>query len=216
VNWRRIPLIPTLLVLAASGYMVHLGLWQLDRLAQKQARLARYAAAQSDPTPVSIGYIGRNPTSDAWDFHHTAFWCQQVFSTSMVSGRNARGQTGWVQVARCLTAPVPMQNFRPTQTPQGVLADVVLGWQQQATPVPWAGGQIRGIIAPGGEFHHHVVANPPLAGLQANAAPDPKDVPNNHFSYAVQWFLFATVALVIYALALRARWRKIDEALAMP
>ncbi|NBO00626.1 MAG: hypothetical protein EBV21_04095 [Betaproteobacteria bacterium] len=31
------------------------------------------------------------------------------------------------------------------------------------------------------------------------------DLPNNHLSYAVQWFLFAFVALVIYALAVRKR-----------
>jgi surfeit locus 1 family protein len=32
-------------------------------------------------------------------------------------------------------------------------------------------------------------------------------VPNNHLAYAVQWFLFAGVAAVIYALALRRRTR---------
>jgi len=212
VSLRRIPLIPTLLVLGASAYMVHLGLWQCDRLAQKQARLARYAAAQADHAPVSIGYVWRAKQSDAWDFHHTAFWCQQVLSTRMVSGRSASGQVGWVQVARCLSAPVDTQGFRPTQAPQGVLADVVLGWQQQVAPVAWGGGDVRGVIAPGGEFRHHVVADPPLAGLAANAAPDPRDVPNNHLSYAVQWFVFAALAVVIYALALRARWRKEDAA----
>jgi surfeit locus 1 family protein len=45
-------------------------------------------------------------------------------------------------------------------------------------------------IAP---FHKitRLVADPPLAGLAANAAPDPSDIPNNHLAYAVQWFLFA-------------------------
>jgi surfeit locus 1 family protein len=37
------------------------------------------------------------------------------------------------------------------------------------------------------------------------ARPDPRDIPNNHLAYAVQWFLFATVAAVIYALALAKR-----------
>jgi surfeit locus 1 family protein len=41
----------------------------------------------------------------------------------------------------------------------------------------------------------------------ANARPDPNDIPNNHLAYAVQWFLFAGVALVIYALAVRKRMR---------
>ena len=58
-----------------------------------------------------------------------------------------------------------------------------------------------GVVAPG----PRLVADPPLAGLQANARPDPSDIPNNHLSYAVQWFLFAATALVIYAIALRKR-----------
>jgi surfeit locus 1 family protein len=44
-----------------------------------------------------------------------------------------------------------------------------------------------------------------FAKLQPNARPDPNDIPNNHLSYAVQWFLFALTALVIYGLALRKR-----------
>ena len=50
-----------------------------------------------------------------------------------------------------------------------------------------------------------LVAMPPVAGLAANAAPSLDAVPNNHLAYGVQWFLFAGVAVVIYALALRRR-----------
>ncbi|NBC36478.1 SURF1 family protein [Novosphingobium sp. FSY-8] len=202
---RRIPLIPTLLVLAAAGYMVHLGLWQIDRLHQKQAQIARHTAAIADSRVVSIGVVWAQQQSDAFDFRRTQFWCQQVMSQSAQAGRNAAGAAGWAQVARCLTAPVDTQSFRPTQAPQGVLADVVIGWSQTPATVAWSGGMVRGRIVPGGAFRHHVVADPPLAGLVANAAPDPRNVPNNHLSYAVQWFLFAGVALVIYGLALRRR-----------
>ena len=52
-----------------------------------------------------------------------------------------------------------------------------------------------------------MIADPPLAGLEANARPDPASIPNNHLSYAIQWFLFALTALVIYAIALRKRLR---------
>ena len=54
---------------------------------------------------------------------------------------------------------------------------------------------------------YEVVADPPLAGLEASATPDPHDLPNNHLAYAGQWFFFAVTALVIYWLALRRRWR---------
>ena len=39
----------------------------------------------------------------------------------------------------------------------------------------------------------------------------PTSIPNNHLSYAVQWFLFAGIAALIYALALRKRWRQEDR-----
>ena len=42
---RRLPVIPTLIVLIAVAVMVRLGFWQLDRLHQKEALLERYQAA---------------------------------------------------------------------------------------------------------------------------------------------------------------------------
>ena len=50
-----------------------------------------------------------------------------------------------------------------------------------------------------------LVADKPVPGLEANPGPDLSAVPNNHLAYAVQWFLFAAVAAVIYAIALRRR-----------
>ena len=44
---RRLPVIPTLLVLVAVGIMIRLGFWQLDRLEQKEALLARYGMARA-------------------------------------------------------------------------------------------------------------------------------------------------------------------------
>ncbi|MEY4159931.1 MAG: hypothetical protein RLZZ136_552, partial [Pseudomonadota bacterium] len=82
---------------------------------------------------------------------------------------------------------------------------VVLGWSAQSAPVAWAGGAVNGTYLAKGAFGGVVVADPPLAGLAANARPDPADLPNNHLAYAVQWFLFAATALIIYGLALRKR-----------
>ncbi len=52
-----------------------------------------------------------------------------------------------------------------------------------------------------------LVADTPAPGLLPTAEPDLSSVPNNHLAYAVQWFLFAGVAGVIYVLALRLRQR---------
>jgi len=49
------------------------------------------------------------------------------------------------------------------------------------------------------------VASPSQAGLTQLALPDPGDLPNNHLSYAMQWFFFALSAVTVYVLALRRR-----------
>ncbi|MBS0254968.1 MAG: SURF1 family protein [Proteobacteria bacterium] len=187
---RRIPLLPTLLVLAAVGIMIRLGLWQLDRLHQKEALLAYYARGQANPAEVPF------PTAMAGQallYRHSRLTCSRVLATSDVAGRNAAGEAGLARMVRC-------------ETPGGT-AMVTLGWARAPGPLVFSGGEVVGIIAPGGPEGVKLVADPPLGGLAANARPDPREIPNNHLSYAVQWFLFAATAVVIYALALRGRWR---------
>ena len=46
------------------------------------------------------------------------------------------------------------------------------------------------------------------AWARAGAPPSLGSIPNNHRSYAIQWFLFAGIAALIYFLALRLRWKK--------
>ena len=48
-----------------------------------------------------------------------------------------------------------------------------------------------------------------LAPLQPAAPPSIDEVPNNHMSYAVQWFIFAGLAVGIYLIALARRGRRL-------
>ena len=187
---KRGPVLPTLIVLLAVGYMIHLGFWQLDRLKQKEAMLALYASAQGNPD------TRRWPEGDIvpLSFSRVVTRCAAVGALSAKSGRNAAGEAGWAHVAEC-------------QTAGGGHARVVLGWSNNPAPVAWSGGEVTGVFLAQPAEKVDIVADPPLAGLAPNAKPDPNDIPNNHFAYAVQWFLFAGVALVIYALALRKRMR---------
>ena len=50
-----------------------------------------------------------------------------------------------------------------------------------------------------------LIATSSVVGLCAPSQPKPEDVANNHLAYAVQWFLFAAAAAIIYLLALRKR-----------
>ncbi len=186
---RRLPILPTLLVLAAVAIMIRLGFWQLDRMHQKEALLARYAAAPS--MPADADWPGDEKAAEQVLYRHARIDCREVTGVTTMAGQNAAGQSGLAQVAQC-------------QLAGGGMAKVVLGWSSEPVLRDWRGGLVAGIIAPG----PRLVAQPPLAGLEASAVPNPSSIPNNHFSYAVQWFLFAGVALIIYALAVRGRLRE--------
>ena len=46
-----------------------------------------------------------------------------------------------------------------------------------------------------------------VPGLEPSVPPSIEMIPNNHRSYAAQWFIFAAIAAIIYLLALRKRNR---------
>ena len=69
-----------------------------------------------------------------------------------------------------------------------------------------------GIIAPDNETRMRLVAASAPPGLETVAPPSLNSIANNHRSYAIQWFLFAGIATLIYGLALRIRWKKEQKA----
>lgn len=167
--------------------MVWLGFWQLDRLHQKEALLARYQTAQT--MSAEAAWPASPAEAEQALYRRATVDCRTIRSLSTFAGRNVRNESGLSAIAVCEIAG-------------GDTATIVLGWSRDPNVLtPWSGGLVSGVIAPG----PRLVADPPLAGLQASAKPDPSNIPNNHLAYAVQWFLFALTALVIYALALRKR-----------
>lgn len=183
---RRIPLFSTLVVAAAVALMVWLGFWQLQRRDEKEALLARYGAALVDRREVEWPEHG---PYEPWFYRSARLFCDTMTDFSAIAGRNRSGEPGFARTARC-------------HRKGGGAVTVVMGWTRRPdATTPWDGGEVHGMIAPG----PRLVADPPLAGLTAVARPDPSELPNNHFAYAVQWFLFALVAVVIYVLALHKR-----------
>jgi surfeit locus 1 family protein len=189
---KRLPLLPTLVVLAAVLVMVRLGFWQIDRMHQKNAAIASYGAAQGNPAPIAFWPATAQDAQEVL-FRRAAIECVKGGSDNPKAGRNAAGESGWVHLLSC-------------QLANGQRAEVVLGWSRDTQARVWNGGAVTGVVVPGAGTPARIIADPPLAGLQPNARPDPSEIPNNHWSYAIQWFLFAGVALVIYGLALRKRW----------
>jgi surfeit locus 1 family protein len=200
---RRIPIVATIVVVIAVAAMIGLGVWQLQRRTEKLAELAVLAA---NPGKPAIAFPNP-PVGDALLFRRATAFCLKPtgFETE------GAGSAGFRIMARCATGA------------EGPGFSVQLGTTRDPDFRPqWRGGPVTGTIthAPShvsliaGLFGKHppkelmLIADSPPAGLAPNVMPGLDSIPNNHLSYAVQWFLFAVVALVIYALALWRRQRK--------
>ncbi|WP_293880299.1 SURF1 family protein [Sphingomonas sp.] len=202
---KRIPIVATVLVALCVAAMIGLGVWQLHRATWKEALIARYAANRSLP-PMAFPRLA--PVPDDAMFRKSQVNCLRVVGWSTEGGVTPSGQAGYRHIAACSTG---------AEGP-GALVDAGVAADPQFKP-SWQGGLVDGIITTepqhvsliGKLFGHPVpprpmlVADRPAPGLAASAPPSTDEISNNHIAYAVQWFLFAGVAAVIYGIALRRR-----------
>lgn len=204
----RIPIIPTIVVVLAAMLMVRLGFWQIQRLHEKQALLARYSDNIGKP-PLSFAALF--PVDDNALYRRASANCLSVVGWKAEAGRGADGTHGWRHIASCRTG---------AEGP-GIAVDVGISSGPDAPR--WNGGPVRGRIiwAPSGQpLIARLFATPPTPspmivsevaapGLVPTLQPNPADIPNNHLAYVVQWFIFAALSLIIYGVALWQRTRKV-------
>ena len=189
---RRLPVVPTIVVLAAVATMVWLGVWQLQRARWKEGLLARYERAESLP-PIAF------PTVPLTDdqlplFRHATGVCLRTAGQRASAGENRDGEPGFVHIVDCATGA------------EGPGMSVELGWSKDPNAkVNWTGGPVSGMIAPDKRARMRLVAASSPPGLEPSAAPSLSSIPNNHRFYALQWFAFAITAIVIYVIAVRKR-----------
>ena len=195
---RRLPLIPTVVVLAAVALMVGLGSWQIRRAHWKEHLLARYAKAETLP-PI-IWPTTPLKAEDLPLFRHATGVCLRPVGQRAVAGENRSGEPGYVHIVDCSTGA------------EGPGMSVEVGWSKNPhAQVNWSGGPVSGIVAPDRRTGMRLVAASAPTGLDPSAAPSLSSIPNNHRMYAAQWFAFAAIALLIYALALRKKWKEEED-----
>ncbi len=194
---KRIPIVSTIVVVLAVAAMVGLGLWQLlDRAPKKDAYIAQLAANPAKP-PIAFPKF----PDETLLFRRASGLCVEPVAQRLAGA----GAAGFRLIVECRTGA------------EGPRMIVQLG----TTPDPkfagrWAGGPVSGFISHAPDSRSLIgslfdrtpqrlmlVADTPALGLGANGKPDLSSVPNNHLSYAVQWFFFAAIAAVIYVLAVR-------------
>ena len=189
---RRLPIIPTIVVLAAVALMIALGVWQLQRAAWKEGLLARYAEAERLP-PIEF------PTVPLRDdqlplFRHATGVCLRPVGERAMAGENRGGEPGYVHIIDCATGS------------EGPGMSVEVGWSKDPkAKMNWRGGLVSGVIGPDRAMRMRLVAASAPPGLEPSAPPSLSSIPNNHRFYALQWFAFAAIALVIYGLEVRKR-----------
>lgn len=200
---KRLPLVPTLLVALAAAAMIGLGIWQLQKRQLKLAELAVLAANPSKPVMA----FPSSSTGDDLLFRRAGAFCLKPVSFAL----DGAGKAGFRVIARCATGA------------EGPGFSVQLGTTHDPEFKPrWSGGKVSGTIshapsstpliatlfgkAPPQQLL--LVADTPAPGLSPNELPSIDSIPNNHLAYAVQWFLFAGIAVIIYLLALRRRAHK--------
>ncbi len=192
---RRLPVIPTIIVVAAAALMIALGIWQLQRAKWKEGLLAKYAQADHRP-PIAF------PTVPMRDdqlplFRHATGVCLRIVGRRAVAGENRSGEPGYVHIADCATGA------------EGPGMSVEVGWSKDPNAkINWSGGVVSGVIGPDRRSRMRLVAASAPPGLEPSAPPSLAGIPNNHRSYALQWFAFALIAVVIYGLAVRKRLKE--------
>lgn len=190
---KRLPLVPTLIVLLAVPTMIALGFWQLSRAAWKEDLLARLEANAGEPTIDAPAAL--SPRRDELSFRRVRAVCAGVVDLDPTAARSAAGVTGYRQLIRC---------ERPAGEPLLVSLGVATDPTARVSVAP--GASFTGRLVPrGGDPVFLLVSDAPVGALAAEAPPGPDTISNNHRGYAVQWFLFALVLTVIYGVYLRRR-----------
>lgn len=195
---RRIPIVPTIIVAAAVAMMIWLGLWQIRRSHENERLLAQYSqASKLPPIAYPTGAIdGPLPL-----FRWATGFCQKVVGQREAGGRNRKGEVGWAHIVDCATGA------------EGPGMSVELGWSKDPeAKFDWHGGLVSGVVVPDRLKRIRLVAASAPPGLQPAGLPSAETAvpvtPGRNRMYALQWFSFAAIALLIYALALRRRMKE--------
>jgi cytochrome oxidase assembly protein ShyY1 len=198
---KRVPILATLVVAAAVALMIALGIWQLRRAQWKEDLLVEYEAAASMPAvdldPLLDGRTRLPPLS----FRRALVSCEARDAEADIhAGRDLHDRVGQVYIIPC----------RPGASGLAGRIRVNMGWSERPDAPRRlslhgiAAGRLSVVGEDGPVILTSATALPPLVPSQPPAI---DSIPNNHLSYAFQWFFFAAAAAVIYVLALRRRNR---------
>ena len=211
-------ILPLLFGLIGAAALLSLGLWQLDRLAWKEAALAditaRLVAAPlalpTNPDPVADRYL---PVTASGRFTGESL---EVLVSRKEIGAGVRVIEVFETQGRRILVDRGFVADAARRAPRGSDALAVAGnlhWPDEVdsfTPAPdlktglWFARDVPGMAARLTTEPLLIVARDPTAPGIEPMPVDISTIPNNHLGYAVQWFGLCAVWLVMTAYLL---WR---------
>lgn len=211
--------------LAALIALLGLGVWQLERLAWKQAMIAERQARLGAP-PMALPDPVEDP--DVLEFRHVNLTGRYLLGRTLtLASRIHKGQVGSHVVTPFVLDDgrgilvdrgwVPADLRAPVSQPEGsVTLDAILrsgGWKGRAFLRPdndpqgnvwlWfdlpAMATQAGLDNPVTALYAQIVGQAPPEGLPIPAEPQ-VDLRNDHLQYALTWFALAVALVVIYVI----------------
>jgi cytochrome oxidase assembly protein ShyY1 len=223
----------TIAAFVVAAVCIRLGFWQLDRLhGRKEANRGIAAAEARSPEPLRV-LLASSPDPTALRFRRaTIIGRYDPDREVLLYGRNASTGEAGDHVLTPLILPdrsaivvdrgwVPIESVVPltgtAAAPPGQVRIVGVLFPPDALSTPATGaspavnvtkvdlGQLGGQV-PYRLLPFYVLLqrqDPPQAGRLPEMPPLPPFTNGPHFSYAVQWFSFAAIAIVGYGVVLR-------------
>jgi len=206
---RSLPLGATLLTLIMVAVLIWLGLWQLQRRDWKHNIQAELTAAASLPPVTPRDFLDAMAGSKSLQFRRATIDCRpgRVATYDIKGGTSSTGNGGYRVLVACRD---PLKHY--TRGPDIV---VVAGWTTRPDAVKtldldtsFTGTLIEHPYdKEPGRPQFLLIPTSAVAPLLPSRIPTPGELPDNHLSYALQWFAFAITLAVIYAIYVR-RWRR--------
>ncbi len=202
--------LPSIVVAIMLAILVKLGLWQLDRRIWKHALIAQLQAAPTLPPLQPRDYYLAMIGKESVQYRRAELPCSPgtVLPYDIKGGTSITGDSGYLVVVSC----------RPNNRPPDIVA--VAGWTARPdakTPVK-VDTVFRGLIIekPYGDAPDRprfmLIPDSAVAPLLRSQLPTPDGLPDNHLSYAGQWFGLAAALAAIYGVWLRRRLMVADKA----
>jgi surfeit locus 1 family protein len=197
-------LVPTVMTLAMLVVLIWLGMWQLERQAWKDKILANLAL------PV-LALQDSAAINDVLELRRVRLTCGapgfERIDVPESDGMSTE-QRVYVRCPRAGAKSIMIDTGYASQVADGALApgQAFDGTIRKWEPEQWA-NKVAGVTkVTRAQFGSDQAVSEFY--LKTGSPPQLENISNNHFMYAVQWFLFAGVLGVIYGIFVRRTWRE--------